>query len=48
MDKLKRNEIIFKILDFLGWIWWFVKKPFVWFGKQNWKVKTIIIILLLT
>ena len=47
MDKQRINKIILNIFEFLGWIWWMIKKPFVWFGKQNWKIKAIIIVFVL-
>ena len=41
------NDIIYKILNFFGWIWYFIKKPFKWFAKLNWKAKAFVIILIL-
>jgi hypothetical protein len=41
-------EFIYKILNALGWVWFFIKKPFKWFGKQNWKVQLFVAIIVLT
>lgn len=41
------TKIIYKILEFIGWLLYFIKKPFKWFFKLNWKSKIIIIIILL-
>lgn len=43
-----KDEIILAFFDMVGWLWWFIKKPFIWFGKQNWKLKIIIVVLILT
>lgn len=44
---MNRTDIFYKVLDFFGWIWFYFKKPFIGFGKLNWKVKLFIIILIL-
>ena len=44
MDKV---ELFYKVLDVIGWIWFYFKKPFIAFGKLNWKVQTILIIIFL-
>ena len=44
---MDRNEIILKILNFLGWILYFIKMPFKFFGKLGWKAKIVAIIFLL-
>lgn len=45
---MNRVEFTYKVLNFIGWCWFFIKKPFKWFGKLNWKAKAIVIVLILT
>ena len=44
---MNRAEFIYAVLDMIGWAWYFIKKPFKWFGKLNWKTKVIVIIFIL-
>ena len=44
---MDRFEIFYKIVSLLGWVWFFIKKPFKWFGKLSWRAKLLIIILIL-
>jgi len=42
------NKITYNILSTIGWIWFYIKKPFKIFLKLNWKAQLILIIIFLT